>query len=660
MIKFVRGRIKFFFMFILNNLTEPGLIIIKKRELLFFLLLFCSFVFVVSQRIHYSSLEMWNSYVPYDDKENKSTSLIWGNPKPVRSDEWLATAPASLAGYKNIPKAKKDVSFVIRNFQNPWDLLFHFDLEIGYSYHWNFFRFGSFLGFFLLLMLLTRSDFYLSIAGSLFLFFSSFNRWWDISTLMTYFSFTLVASIYFIFSRSKWFVLLSYVMLLIFGKQFVMTFYPAYQVPLSWLMITIIAGFWLDRKHLQPHRHQLKLKSTLIVIAAIGLIALIINWYIHNSEYLSRILNTVYPGRRVSTGGTFPLERLFSGYYDMFYHAGQYLWHNICETSGFILLFPIGIFIYAVKLLRNRKEIPYLPLLMSGYLIILSIYCTVGFPKWLSYLSLFSFVPAFRSVIAIGFASVIFIAVLQKDYKYFKLPFLANILISGLSGWLIFQFGESLVKTFHIKWITNDQILYVSLLYGLLILFLLEFRLRWLYYALALTAVIVPSWEVNPIAKGLNPILDKNIVKFIIPLVEKDPGALWVAYGNHLIPSLLKATNANLFNGVRFPPDLDKLRVIDPKRKFNHVYNRFAHITMHPTDLGTFNFKLEQADSYTLFIHPCSPKFREIGVKYIVIPNHPVYYNTAQNDLCGIKILTPDPLNTYLVMKYSDEVTPSP
>ena len=610
-----------------------------------------SFAGLVSIKTHYSSIELWNTHMPFESKESKK-SLVFGNPKSVRSDEWLVSTTAMLGKEIKLSKDTTTTTTITRLI-SPWEWGYYLNLETGFSFEWNFVRFGSFLGVFLLLMLFSGSDFYLSLAGAFFLFFSSYNRWWDISSEITFFSWTLLSFLYFIFSRSKHMIGISFILLAIFGKKFAMTFYPAFQVPLSWLIIIATIGFWLDHKNLKPTSHHLKLKLSLFTMLIVGGLILIILWYIDNKEYLKTIIATVYPGRRISTGGDFSVTRLFSGYFDMFYTEHKFFFGNICESSSFILLFPIIILANIYKAITHKK-FSYLQWLLGAYLLFLTFYVVWGIPLWIAQISLFSFVPASRAVIGFGFTGVLLLGSFLKKENQLNMPFYIKTFLAALSGLLVFLIGGDLVEKWPNSFLQSQEIILTSIYFSLLIICLLEFRLRKLFYIYLLLLVIVPSIGKNPISLDLNPIYNKKIIQFTMKKIKENPDALWIAYGNNLIPNFLKATGGNIFNGVQFPPNLKLMKILDNDDKNINIYNRYANITVHPNDPGKIDFELLRLDSYILSIHPCSPKLREIGIKYVVLPNNPAYFNIDEGQKCGLKLMSSTLLNNYWVAEFID------
>jgi hypothetical protein len=125
---------------------------------------------------------------------------------------------------------------------------------------------------------------------------------------------------------------------------------------------------------------------------------------------------------------------------------------------------------------------------------------------------------------------------------------------------------------------------------------------------------------VNPVTIGLSSILDNPLLKITRQIHEEDPQARWALFGDTRITNLLKANGISFLNGVKLLPVFDDMRVLDPTGDQYSAYNRYAWITMYPyidgKDTVTMGFKYE--DAYTISMDPCSPRLKELAVKYLV------------------------------------------
>jgi len=103
-------------------------------------------------------------------------------------------------------------------------------------------------------------------------------------------------------------------------------------------------------------------------------------------------------------------------------------------------------------------------------------------------------------------------------------------------------------------------------------------------------------------------------------IVDRDPEARWAVYGNFVTANLFKAAGAQAFNGTKIVPPLEDLRVLDPTSTAASTYNRYAHMELVPEQGSNVAFSLLQADLYAIKVDPMSDLWRQLGVRYVVLP----------------------------------------
>jgi hypothetical protein len=83
---------------------------------------------------------------------------------------------------------------------------------------------------------------------------------------------------------------------------------------------------------------------------------------------------------------------------------------------------------------------------------------------------------------------------------------------------------------------------------------------------------------------------------------------------------------------------------LDPSGKDNAIYNRYAHIVVDPLTDGedSVHFTLFGADQYQVQIDPCSPRLKQMGIKYVMFNYKPPEEQTGcmlpVADTCGFFI----------------------
>ena len=149
---------------------------------------------------------------------------------------------------------------------------------------------------------------------------------------------------------------------------------------------------------------KIKLKEWLVFAASMLFMASIVIVYLKDrSTYVTEIMNTIYPGSRVSTGG-YSLYKMFEYVATIFYPFKATL--NNSEFSMMVTLFPLPM-VMAVYCIIKQKGKDILLDIMLGLSCVYTIYCTVGFPLIVARLTLFSYVPEERAADLLGLLQVI-------------------------------------------------------------------------------------------------------------------------------------------------------------------------------------------------------------------------------------------------------------
>jgi hypothetical protein len=312
---------------ILKNNNATHLIVFDKKSICFILLLLLLFFVLVVSKTHYSSIAIWDKIVPEYDGTKPTSKVLFSSPKFIRIDEWRVFTPFILSQVeKQFPienysigpgKAPLLIGLPTAHFSSFFQPqnrgYFIFDVERGLSYSWNYGIIGLVLSTFLLLLLMTKNDFRLSVFGSLFLFFSSFIQWWGAwGPMITAFNIVLIAFINFALSKNRLIIILSSLVLILFILNFSLMLYPPFQVPLGLLMIACCVGYFLENPNMVIVKAHLKLRAFLVVVCVLSIAVVFYFFYLDVRDTIAITMNTAYPGKRMSSGGEFGIDRLFS------------------------------------------------------------------------------------------------------------------------------------------------------------------------------------------------------------------------------------------------------------------------------------------------------------------------------------------------------------
>jgi hypothetical protein len=643
------------------RMSENNLIEFDRKAVL--LLVFClvAFIALTLGKINYASTASWNNFVPEKGKQIIGAPLL-GTAKEIRSDEWHVVTPFMLSQANQVPAfpvANPSVggynspllmSLPVSHFstlfrpQN-WGFFF-LDLERAYAFYWNFKIFGLLAGFFLLLMLFTRNNFWLSILGSLWLFFSTYIQWWFstpsmLPEMLACFSLVFVGLIYLLFSQRWLAIYLGALLMMVFGVNFVLFFYPPFQLVLVYLFAFLLIGYLIKNFHWKEFKKLGGTRAKALILFGLITGGALIWFYLDAKETIAATMNTVYPGKRILTGGGEVVSRIFSGYFDAFWNDKRFS-AKMGFEGNFVLLFPLVALALVGKALKNRKFFredidKYLLVL---YIDLIMLWILIGFPDRISQLTLFNMIHPLRAILGLGVASLILTIMFLSDAKEVQKMFTFRNIIFLIVFFLPIYYLGNYFRESHTNW------LFIGALSAAMAFFTLMVLLRrWkLLLVPMLALIILPNFPVNPVNYGLGAINDKELVNFVKLKVALNNQSRWLVYGNSFVANLLKSTGAQVLNGVNFLPLAEKNQLLDPANKFSDVYNRYANIEYKKSDLPDTVYTLDYLDKYTVNIDPCSDKIKQLGVYYIVLPReYPDYFclrRITPKSISGMQVYT--------------------
>ncbi len=589
-------------------------------------------------KLHGSSIGVWNLLLP---DRRPDAGVLLGTQKTIRSDEWLFTTPAVVSQARMLPAfpitnsgwGEAQVPLIINLPVRHWSMLvrpqfwgfFILDLERGFAFYWNMKAFLLLTGVFLLLMVLTGSDFGVSLLGTAWVFFSGFMQWWYSSPAMLpetvgCVALLLVSLHYLALSSRRWVIAAAALVSACCLLGSVLSLYPPFQVPLFHLGIAVLVGSLGPRLVAGAQRRDLAFRSGCAVLA-LSVAAAAVAFYYRDAEPAIDLMRaTVYPGSRMSSGGEVTLAQVFGGFYGVLMSQESYprVWENVCEASSFILLFPVPAAALVWRAWRKERATA-LEWSLSAYVVVVLAWMTLRWPHALAVVTGFGLSPGKRSLLGVGLASIILCCVFLAKRRVDLPRGLGPRLVVAASMLALLM---ALALDFaHVtgNFATGGQAVLVSLV-ALGAGYLLLARKR---IAFAVCLLVPSVWSyglVNPVSVGLGPILDTRLFQQVSRIVDRDPDARWIVYGGFVTADLIKATGAQVFSGTKVVPPLEDLRVLDPKSTAAPTYNRSAHIELVPEKGSEVVFTLVQADWYRITIDPMSDAWRRLGIRYVALP----------------------------------------
>lgn len=624
--------------------SSSGLIRFDKRVRLFLFICAGLFVLLTLARINYSSIALWNQILP--DGSDPKRGLITGSPHTIRLDEWGVMTPSILSqanrgypiqnpgiGGDNTPLLMNlPVKHFITVFRpDCWGFLL-FGAETGFAWWWNFKYFFALAAVTLFFLVLTRNNFWLSVFGGLWIVFSSGMVWWSMSFTFWIGMGCLVYVVFMelLYTPRKRPLLWLGMLLFYLSTTFAINLYPPLQISLAYVLIALIIGYVVQYK-LTAVWVNLPLKVAALV-GAVGLIGLVgVLYYRDAQSTLDTMTHTAYPGQRADVGGEGFIANWFSEYYSWMLSDTKLPanWMNISEASHYITFAPVVWLGLLLCFVRTRRIEPLLIATTVVSLVLLS-FMQFGWPEWLSRATLMSRATSARVQLTVGIANVILTVLYLNYLSALQLKPQGRFLLAGVAGVLAIMAGAAVLNL-------NDgqgffkgyQLILPTAFFtvlGVLLLPDIRFQYRAATFGGALLLFLLPNLRINPVAIGMSPIVENVVYKTIQAIQQRDPNARWVIFGAQPLTFMASATGINQISGFKNQPDLPVMRVLDPTTKRDSIYNRHARPVWVSYVDGRDSVVInpgEAADTYLLGVDPCSPKLRQLKVKYFLFDHQP-------------------------------------
>ena len=377
--------------------------------------------------INMSSIGVFNSV--YNDSD-ESTTMI-GVPREIRSDEWLVQTPfyfsQSEDNYQvlndkinenaiimyNAPV--KDITIIGKPFN--WGFLF-LPKDRAYSFYWMSKLVILFLVSFEFCMIILKRNKKLSLFSALIITFSPGVQWWFMQHLGDLILFTLgiMTMLYYFLAVNKelWKDVLLAIGLTIFSIGFILVIYPAFQVPLAYLILFWLIGIVIIET---PKFSVTKLAIILGSIFAISMVCY--HFYVVSADSLKLLLNTIYPGARTYSGGSFSLIDFADPISNILLPVKSISnISNNCESAAFFSLMP-----FVPILLWNKRDYDKVDkyiFIFYVYLIYMFCFLVVGLPHIASKILLLNFTTDTRLATIIHFVSLLCTIMLLNNLVILK------------------------------------------------------------------------------------------------------------------------------------------------------------------------------------------------------------------------------------------------
>jgi hypothetical protein len=582
-----------------------------------------------------SSVGVWNDVF----HQKADSQILLGKPKPIRMDEWSLHTPAILSQC-NSPKPFPVENYSLGAYKTPlimnlpvahfstflrpqyW-LFFGVGIEKAYAFYWGMKLVLLVGGIFMLLMILLENNFFLSVFGALWVYFSSYMQWWYSSPAMLpelvgYFALLTSAFIIGLTSKRKTLIIAASLVFLVSFFNFVVSLYPPYQVPLVYLSLCIVVGAIMPNwRYLLSESIKNRFGVLCICISFLATAGLLLAWYLDVRQTLDVMSNTLYPGTRRTLGGGISAEQIFSGFVGIFIHDSNFpkIWKNVCESSNFILLFPIPLMLMCWRWFVQKKTSP-LDASLAIFILIILFWQIAGFPRPVAQISLLDRVSENRALMPLGIASIIWTCYslhqLMRDEISLNWRVRATIPAMMLIGVLLFSIYLNAVTG---QFLSTYQIAIVCV-FTFLVSLLWVSKQSLLFALFILLPNIYFNGLINPICVGLKPVLHNPLYEKVHYMVNQEPASKWVVFDKEypFTANFLYSTGANIYNGVKYVPHLEEMKKLSSKNNDVRIYNRFGAISLSPVEMSEIKFYLSAKDWYVISVDPRNDCWKKLGI----------------------------------------------
>lgn len=583
-------------------------------------------VLLVCNRYNGDSIAMYDRYIQTGEG-NDYICPILGEARAIRSDEWVVDTPIAMSSqylddpygkYNDIIRGTKTLNgggLSFSSVASPQYLLKIaitelFGYDYGVSFGWYVHIILIFLFTVEFFLIITKGNKLWSACGACMLVFSSFFLWWGFPGMFLGAHASVVCAYHFIYCDDWKKKIPLAIGTSIFTASFIMMLYPAWLVPLGYVILAVLIYLVHDS---WEKIKKLSMADWIVILIALIFCGSIVVSFLHSRvEYTNAIMQTEYPGSRIDYGG-FSIQKLFNYIPAVLFAYKDY--GNPSEAGTCISFFPVPMILALYTWFRSKKK----DWLVSGLMLVgifLMFYTTVGLPPVIARYTMMTFSTSARAVDILGYLQIVLLVrVLAYMKDEDRLPLKPAIGISVILAGILVYAARHYVPD------------YMNKLFLFLMLFVLAFifvgmiariPLKW-RNACAIVIIcmaIVTGVAIRPVNKGHEAITSKPLAKEITRLVQEDKGAKWLAAGGGIVlPSFAVACGAPTLNSVNTYPNMQLWQTLDPSGQYNEVYNRYAHIALQLVEENT-SMELLQEDLMQLNL-----SYRDIiktGAKYIV------------------------------------------
>jgi len=578
--------------------------------------------------INGSSIQYWQNYGLGADVPSGN---LLGMTQAIRSDEWGVTTPYTISQFSDSANMLPYFSDVIRG--TPTDVFLMSSLPVmdiailfrpfywgylflgaakGLAFFWCARMIALFMVTFEMGRIITGDNRLLSVMMAIMVALAPAVQWWfsagGLVELLVFGQLGIIL-IYKYFETSSYKTRIIYALVLVIAiGSFLFTLYPAWEVPMAYVVLAFL--FWIFISNRKKKRVNWKFDFPIFLMVVVLLLGVILYILQKSRTTWEVVTNTAYPGSNIFTGGG-GFSSMFQYPHSIFLPHNEVVILNKCEISRMIDFAPMGWIVSAIVLLvqKRRDVLLYCLLAVSAFF---TVYIAVGFSEGVARATLLSNASIHRILIINGFLNIVILIRALSLYKGRLNIWVAAALAVAVSGVVIMTSYYDAMNFVNFGRHVIAGIVLAAIIFSMLLIHVKKFR--YIMFCLVAVIMLISGLFVNPVRRGIDLITESRAYHEIQSIVEEDKQALWMVYDNTAMSNYPIMAGARTINSTNAYPYLERWYMLDPERKYEDLYNRYAHIQMRLSDVQEPVFALN-ADVVTVDINTDS--LQKLGVEYI-------------------------------------------
>lgn len=586
----------------------------------------------------------------------KDSSLIYGKPRAIRSDEWLATTQMIISQTKqDFPRVNQamgdgqDLSLLPEIPMKDWSTIFKpqnwsffaLPLENAFAFKWWLIMFVLMSScYFFVLQIMPGNRLFAALMG-LAAGLSPFQLWWYQSAvfLSVAYGFMMINLVHNILNRRRPAFIkgqrpadISYAAALIFVIVcFGFILYPPFQIPIAVVVLFYSLGYLLHKKLTDAVGWRTLLRPLTLLLISVVVAGAICGAFIKTHETPIKAINaTIYPGHRTVYSGGLKLLGVFDGFVmpaeQSDYRGGHFL-SNQSENANYILVLPFLMIPAAAIMLqewikKRRVDWTFLAINLTALLFFFRLFVHHG-NRFFKFLFLDK-VPHNRLLIGVGFVGLlqfVYLAMKIRDSRI-KTRTLIGIAVGyGLACFALLLVISGYIARHYPLFLNNYWILACfAAAFSAIIVALLAGRPK-LAAALLLGFTLLSTFWVMPIYRGLGELTHGKLIDTMSSVAQ--PSDTWITIGGDAVvyENFGLVAGDRSLSGTRAYPDI-KLWEQLVGTSYESVYNREGH-SFFIEDPHAPPMSLNSSDSYFVKFDCQEYKYRGVEVNYLLAV-HPI------------------------------------